>query len=152
MRGGNAGLGKERKKERTSKRASINPTPTPGTQKLAIDLRSLITANSPPNPPSHLQTTTDRTNQNVNWWHWFYFRCRVQWPYWFQQHWTLHQGLTSRQCRVEQCVWSKANQLVLGPCNRSGTEAHGSPGKHGYSSLQRSWCYLVYQSISKPLI
>jgi len=34
----------------------IDLTPLPKTHKLAIDLRSPITGNSPPNPPSHLQT------------------------------------------------------------------------------------------------
>jgi hypothetical protein len=39
----------------------IDPTPLRKTHKLAIDLRSPITANSPPNTPSRLQTATHST-------------------------------------------------------------------------------------------
>jgi len=42
-------------------RVPIDLTPLPKTQKLALDLRSPITADSPPNPPSSLQTATKRT-------------------------------------------------------------------------------------------
>jgi hypothetical protein len=60
VRGGEAGLRKERNKELTSKRVSIDLTPLSKTHKLAIDLRSPITANSPPDPPFHLQTATHK--------------------------------------------------------------------------------------------
>jgi len=56
--GSKPGLGKERKKELTSKRAPINPTLLPRTHKLAIDLRPPIAANSPPKPPSDFETVT----------------------------------------------------------------------------------------------
>jgi hypothetical protein len=60
VRGGEATLRKERNKELTSKSVSIDLIPLSKTHKLAIELRSPITANSPPNPPSHLQTTTHK--------------------------------------------------------------------------------------------
>jgi hypothetical protein len=45
VKGGEAELRKEQNKDLTSKRAPIDLTPLPKTQKLAIDLRSPITAN-----------------------------------------------------------------------------------------------------------
>ena len=54
VRDGEAGPRKEQNKELTSKRAPIDLTPLPKTHKLATDLGSPITANSPPIPPSHL--------------------------------------------------------------------------------------------------
>ena len=60
MRGGEAGIKKEWNNELTSKRAPIDLNPPSKTHKLAIDLRSPITANSPPNPPYHLQTATHK--------------------------------------------------------------------------------------------
>jgi hypothetical protein len=56
--GGEAGLGKEWKKERISTRVSINLTSIPRTHILVIDHRVPITATSPPKPPFHLHTTT----------------------------------------------------------------------------------------------
>jgi len=63
--GGKAGPRKERNKELTSKRVPIDITPLPKTHKLAIDLGSPITANSPPDPPSDLQTTTNSTKMSL---------------------------------------------------------------------------------------
>jgi len=59
------GLRKERNKELTSTRVPIDLTPLPKTHKLAIDLRSPINANSPPNRPSHLQTATHSTKMST---------------------------------------------------------------------------------------
>jgi len=59
-----ARLRKERNKELTSKGSPIDLTPLPKTHKLAIDLISPITANSPPDPPSHFQNTTNSTKMS----------------------------------------------------------------------------------------
>jgi len=63
-RGGDAGISKEQNKDLTSKRVPINLTALPTTHKLAIDLRLPITANSPPNPPSQVQTVTNSTKMS----------------------------------------------------------------------------------------
>jgi hypothetical protein len=65
VKGGEAELRKEQNKDLTSKRAPIDLTPLPKTQKLAIDLRSPITANLSPNPASHLQTSTNSTKMST---------------------------------------------------------------------------------------
>ena len=59
------GYGKNENKERTSKRTSIIPPSLPRTHKLAINLRSPITANSPPNLSSHLQTAANNTKMSI---------------------------------------------------------------------------------------
>jgi len=65
MRDGEAGLRKERNKELTSIRAPIDRTPVPKTHKQVIYLKSPITANSSPNPPFHLQTSTNSTKMST---------------------------------------------------------------------------------------
>jgi len=65
VRVGEAGPRKERNEELTSKRAPIDLTPLLKIHKLAIDLRSPITANSPPYPTSHLQTATNSNKMST---------------------------------------------------------------------------------------
>jgi len=61
VRGSEGGLRKRSKQRAHLKKSTNWCNPPFKTQKLAIDLRSPITVNSPPNPPSHLQTATNST-------------------------------------------------------------------------------------------
>jgi hypothetical protein len=61
-------LDKEKNETKHSphKRVPIDLTSCPRTQRLALDLKLPITADSPPNPPSYLQTATNRTRFQRN--------------------------------------------------------------------------------------
>jgi len=153
VRCGEAELIEKWNQELTSKqRALIDPTPLPKTPKLAIDLRSPITANSPPSPPFHLQSTTDKTDQNVDWIHLTYFRRLFQWLYWLLQCQTIRQCCAFHQRLAHQCVQSKTMHRVLVSHHGSLKESDATPSHHGCPSLRRSRCYQVLWGIWKPSI
>jgi len=61
VRGGEAGLRNGTKQRAHLKKSANWPDPPSTTHKPTIDLSSPITANTPPNPPFHLQTATNST-------------------------------------------------------------------------------------------
>jgi len=65
VRDGEAGIREELNKSSPQKRAPIDPTSLPKTHKLAIDLRSPITAIPPPNQPSNLQTARNSNKMST---------------------------------------------------------------------------------------
>jgi len=120
VRGGEAGQRKETKQRAHLTKSPNWPNPPSKTYKQTIDLRPPITANSPPNPLSHLQTTT-KHYQDVNRKLSIHFHHRSQSAYSFLQCWTvkprliLDQRWTFWQRLTQSCTGSKAIHWVLGP-------------------------------------